>query len=142
MSLYTEAETNHPWGQPDLQQWYLPDRSHLFPECFSWKGWSVHFALRGLGLPYSSQTHYHVRPQPYCSHVQEVLDSQGYVGSSPSSPGPCAFTPEHNGFLSMATSEILLSIAADMRRPSVSGPRMLAHLPLALNKSSLVYLCG
>lgn len=82
----------------------------------------MHFALTGLGVPHSSANPLPCQASAILLPCPGDTDSQDHVGSSLSSPGSCAFTPEHNGLLSVVTPEILLSTAADKRRPSVSGP--------------------
>lgn len=71
----------------------------------------MHFALTGLGVPHSSANPLPCQTSAILLPCPGDTDSQDHVGSSLSSPGSCAFTPEHNGLLS-----------ADKRRPSVSGP--------------------
>lgn len=82
----------------------------------------MHFALTGLDLPHSSASPLPCQASAILLPCPGDTDSQDHVGNSLSSPGSCAFTPEHNDLLSRVTHEILLSTAADKKRPSVSRP--------------------
>lgn len=82
----------------------------------------MYFALTGLDLPHSSASPLPCQASAILLPCPGHMDSQDHVGSNLSGPGSCAFTPEHNGLLSRVTHEILLSTAADKKRPSVSRP--------------------